>query len=198
MLATTILYAVCDFIFSVTGNFQEKFGSLPTRLRQLSGSNEWQEIQTIAHTIKGVAGYIGASLLMKQAGALENHLKAGKQDEAANRLVSFIDEINTVLSSLSLLSTMTEEEQLKETSTGGTAELDLELAGERLTLLISQLENGELAAEEQLVEVQELLSGLGLDNQLRSITRLVDDIEYEEAAEQTGILLNVIKQRSAR
>jgi len=179
-------------------DFQENFGTLPTRLRELSGVNEWEEIQTIAHTIKGVASYIGASSLMKQAGTLENHLKAGKQDEAANRLVSFIDEINTVLSSLALLPAAIEEDHLAEESALENAEFDRELVGERINLLISQLENGELAAEEQLAEVRQLLSGFGLDDRLRSITNLVDDIEYEQAAEQTEILLNTIQRRSGK
>jgi two-component system, sensor histidine kinase and response regulator len=177
-------------------DFRDSYGSLPSRLQQLSSAGNWPEIQNIAHTIKGVGSYIGALSLIKLAGQLEKQLKTGTADEVGRLLDSFIKEIDIVLSSLSALPTVPIKEQPAKKRVREPNEIDLERIKQQLDLLVNLLENGEQAAEEQLAEVQSSLAGCGLDEQLLAISRLVDDIEYEQAARQTEILLNTVVQRT--
>jgi hypothetical protein len=50
-----------------------------------------------------------------------------------------------------------------------------------------------VAAEEQFGEMEKRLTGAGFDEQLTTIADLIDNIEYESAADMAGILLNRIK-----
>ena len=64
-----------------------------------------------------------------------------------------------------------------------------------ILMLIGQLKRGEVAAEEQFIELRKRLAGTGLDGQIETIADLIDDIEYERAADMTAILLKRIQQQ---
>ncbi len=59
-----------------------------------------------------------------------------------------------------------------------------------LEILISQLNKGELAAEDQFVEVQKLLAGGDFDTLLDSISQMIYDIDYDNATLNSLELLN--------
>ncbi len=189
-------------------DFRKSFSSLPTLLRNLSEAGRWPEIQEKAHTVKGVAGYLGASGLMEAAQKLEIALKNNRREEATNHLVSLITALDTVLSSLAALPAQEEDAPVRDRRTPE-RDIDGEEAGrsrqvlvgrlgidteDPLQLLIASLKRGELTAEEQLAEVTVLLADAGLDEHLKTIAALIDDIEYEKAAEVAGGLLGMIQQ----
>ncbi len=174
-------------------DFRKNHSTLPTSLRELSEAGQWQEIQIRAHTIKGVAGYIGAADLMSSAKNLEDSLINGRQEEAVHLLVTFIDALDEIQTSLSRLPAQVETVQDRDNPPTG--EIPFELAKDGIHLLITHLEKGEVAAEEQLIHVRHLLSGTQFDNQLQKISELIDDIEYEEAAILANTLLDKVQQR---
>jgi len=174
-------------------DFQKNYSGLPSLLRELSGAGNWQEIQEKAHAIKGVSGYIGSSFLMKAAQELENSLRNDQGEEAANHLISFINALDEILSSLSALPALPDValvhgENIAVSDIGG------QKVEELLQVLIGQLKKGELAAEEQFVEVEQHLAETGVDEELKTIAALIDDIEYEKAAEIAGHLLNIVQR----
>jgi len=174
--------------------FKKNYASLPTLLQDLSTAGQWQEIQQKAHAIKGVAGYIGSAVLMETAKIVEESLRDGQTEEAAGHLVYFIKALDDVLATLS---TLPDLQQAKAEETGHNQEkfvFDAEIE-QLIHLLIEQLKNGELAAEEQFTEVAKLLRGAGFEEQLQMIGELIEDIEYEDAEERTRALLNSILQR---
>jgi two-component system sensor histidine kinase/response regulator len=193
-------------------DFRKSFSSLPTLLRNLSEAGRWPEIQVKAHTVKGVAGYLGASGLMEAAQKLEIALKNNRREEATNHLVSLITALDTVLSSLAALPAREEDAPVRDRKTperdidgdidGGEAESSRQVLVGRLgietedplQLLIASLKRGELIAEKQFAEVTVLLADTGLDAHLKTIAALIDDIEYEKAAEVAGGLLRMIQQ----
>ena len=175
-------------------DFKKYYSSFPNTLRELSEAGQWQEIQEKAHTIKGVSGYIGSTLLKKTAENLEDALKNDQRDDAASYLISFINALDEVLSSLSALPSLPEKKsaQIHQSSVKGTWGGKVE---KLMLILIEQLEKGEAAAEEQYVEVRKLLAGTGLDEQFETITDLIDDIEYESAADMAvSLLMRIQKQ----
>ena len=175
-------------------DFRKNFCSLPNTLKTLSEKGDWQEIQARAHAIKGVAGYIGATLLFEAAKTLEDGLKTNQLEEAGESLVSFIDALDEILSSLSLLPEKKQEivPQREDCIEKDIIFSDMEMP---LQTLISQLEKGELAAEEHFAGIREMLTGSGLDTQLNRIAELIDDIEYEHAAESVAELLTMIQKK---
>jgi two-component system sensor histidine kinase/response regulator len=193
-------------------DFRKNFSSLPPLLRNLSEAGRWPEIQEKAHTVKGVAGYLGASGLMEAAQKLEIALKNNRREEATNHLVSLINALDTVLSSLAALPAQ-EEAAPGRDKRSPERDIDGDIVGEEaeksrqvlvgrlgietedpLQLLIASLKKGELIAEERLAEVTVRLADTGLDEHLKTIAALIDDIEYEKAAEVAGNLLAMIQQ----
>ena len=174
--------------------FKKSFSSLPALLRELSEAGKWTEIRDKAHTVKGVAGYIGSSSLMQAAQKLEDALKNNQREDAANYLVSFINALDTILSSLSALPALYEDALIQENKSPERDVSGTEVE-DPVQILIGQLKKGELAAEEQFAEVEHLLAGSGFDEHLKTIAALIDDIEYEKAAEIAGNLLNIVQQK---
>jgi two-component system sensor histidine kinase/response regulator len=175
--------------------FQKSYGSFPTLLRELSGTGKWSEIERLAHTIKGVSAYIGASFLMKSAQQLEDALKKGQQEAAGDLLVFFIDDLDAILSSLSALppSESDTPDQVENTTL---REIIDQEATEPIRVLIGQLQRGEAASEEQFQEVRQILAGTGFDSRLQKIAELMDEIDYEGATEQAEALLKTLEQKS--
>ncbi len=174
-------------------DFKKRYSSFPAILRELPLTSQWQEIQEIAHMIKGVSGYIGSSKLMKSAQKLEDALRNDQQKDAANYLVAFINTLEGVLSTLSLLPPLREEPVLANQSPVKlTPGKEIE---EPIRILIGQLKKGEVAAEEQFAEIEKRLVGAGFGELLKSIKDLIDDIEYKRAANMTESLLVRVQQQ---
>lgn len=177
-------------------DFQSNFSFFPTILRELSGTGNWHEIKEKVHMVKGVASYVGALSLYELACELESALFDEKQDEAARKLLEFINALDEVLSSLTLLSF----ERKKPAESGKKVcdeERDFHAILEEIQKLINFLQSGELMAEEQFDLVKELIAGLGHDKQLLDIEEKIDNIEYEEAAVFAADLLPKLQQHKS-
>ncbi len=175
-------------------NFKTCYGSLPDQLRELAAAGDWREIQRLAHSVKGVAGYIGSSELLETALELENALRNDERELAAQHLDAFTETVDGVLSTLSLLpatETGSTNPSSADTATITHGAVDKE-ATEALRALIGQLKRGEASAEEQCEKVREYLSGTAFEAQLHKVANLIDEIEYERAAESARILLETI------
>jgi two-component system sensor histidine kinase/response regulator len=131
---------------------------------------------------------------MQAAQKLEDALKNNQREDAANYLVSFINALDTILSSLSALPALYEDALIQENKSPERDVSGTEVE-DPVQILIGQLKKGELAAEEQFAEVEHLLAGSGFDEHLKTIAALIDDIEYEKAAEIAGNLLNIVQQK---
>ena len=175
-------------------DFKKLYSSVPTTLRELSETGQWQEIQKKAHAIKGVSGYIGSSELMKAAQNLEDALANDQREDAARYLVFFISALEEILSTLSALPVF-EEKQPDQAQQNNPSKIICDEKDQQiLQILIGQLKKGEVAAEEQLVKLEERLAGTGYDSQLKTIADLIDDIEYQSAAEMAENMLHKIQQ----
>ncbi len=192
--ALRILNYKTDLFVKMLYDFRNNYGSLPTILRELSVAGQWSEIQKKAHAIKGVAGYIGSLSLRQAAEALENSLRSELREEAVNHLATFIDILDDLLSSLSALPVVVRPQPRAEPTASAPAAEGKEVE-QSLRLLIDQLRRGELAAEQQFVEVERLLAGRGFEEQLETIAVLIDDIEYKKAAAQAALLLKMVRHR---
>ncbi len=195
--AFKILDNKSDLFVKMLYDFKKNYSSSPTLLRKLSKEGQWQEIQQIAHTVKGVAGYIGASLLMTTSNELENALKDNRKEEVGTLFGHFLNALDKILNSLSALPPEKENTSAQESSNSQQA-INVPQAKKATQLLIQLLDKGEVAAEEQLQEVHKLVSGTGLDDQLQLIAELIDDIEFERAAEKAENLLNLIRQKEEK
>lgn len=176
-------------------DFKKHYSDLPDILRSLAVAGQWQEIQDKAHAIKGVSGYIGSTALMQAAQTLEATLKNDQPGDAQHHLDFFIHTLDKILTALAALPVEQVEKKPGQTHpirgqvTGGGAIEEL------LRELIEQLKKGEAAAEEQFIRIEQQLAGAGFAQHLQTVANLINDIEYDRAAEVTELLLDKILQQ---
>lgn len=192
--ALQILNNKTDLFLKMLNEFKKSFSSLPTLLRELSGVGDWSEIGKKAHTVKGVASYIGAFALMRAAEQLENAVRADQREAAGQHLAPFVEALDEILSSLAVLPPV-EGLQAPNPLETPTREVNFVEVEEPLLRLISHLQKGELIAEEQFLVVEMLLSGTAYAHQSRKIAYMIEDIEYSGAAEQAKVLLDTLRQK---
>jgi two-component system sensor histidine kinase/response regulator len=175
-------------------DFRTHYADLPDTLRDLAVAGQWQEIQHKAHAIKGVSGYIGSTTLMQAAQKLEDTLRNNRQEDAPELLDIFINVLNQILLALAVLPVVPGKKPAPKPLMPGkvTGEISIE---ENMRQLIDHLHKGEVAAEEQFVKVQEQLEGADFEQPLRTLANLINDIEYDRAAEITETLLHKILRR---
>ncbi|MBF0380736.1 MAG: PAS domain S-box protein [Magnetococcales bacterium] len=144
-----------------------------------------QSAQRIAHTLKGVAGSIGALSLQTSAMNLELTLKENSTDKFAAMLEDLKDNLNPVLDGLKLLGQDDEDRGLQEDENETTTALspdDIELLTPLFIELDGLLKSGHSQSQNRLDNLKNLLKNNG-SLQLKQIDELIEDYEYEEAAE---------------
>ena len=181
-------------------DFKNTYQDLPEKITACQAENDLETIRTTAHTIKGVAGYIGALSLQRAAGEMETFLKqaqAGRRDTdstlpASDRIIQgFITEIRTVLNSLGQLPPVSPAGGQPVPSdrdfrgvTGADGHLPLTEKEKKVIQHFSDLLiNGEFTAEGLLPDIQAILTRCGFQAELAQIRELMDDIEYDSAAQ---------------
>ncbi|HBG18049.1 MAG TPA: hypothetical protein DDY32_01850, partial [Desulfobulbaceae bacterium] len=175
-------------------DFRKNYSMMPTVLRELSAAGDWDEIRKKAHTVKGVAGYIGSVPLQQAAAILEEAVHSDLREEAVNHLAAFIDTLDEILSSLAALPE-TEADAPRQTPDAAGDLVGVPEAEEPLQLLLGQLSRGEVAAEEQAGIVGKILAGSKLAGPMHEIVSLIEDIEYDSAAEKAQGLLTLLRER---
>ncbi len=176
-------------------DFRSDFASYPALLKQLSQENDWVGIQTRAHTVKGISGYMGARRLFQTATDLEGVLKQAEKNPAGELIQPFVAALEEVLSSLDLLpygDNAGPKEHLPESKIDT---LDMDGVIDKIKNLIEHLNLGEFIVEELFPELEKLLTGHGHDDVLTSIKELIDDIEYEAAADVAGGLMETLRRQ---
>ncbi|NCF27042.1 MAG: response regulator [Gammaproteobacteria bacterium] len=132
----------------------------------------------LAHTLKGVAGTVGASALQESAASLEAALKA-EPEEAPEALVAHTEaELDRTLS---VLQAVTTAEPLSGSGNGGggvPADLSPRLQG-----LLEKLEQYDSEADDVLEEILGRVAGTPLADPLRALKKRVGEYDFEGAAE---------------
>ncbi|MFC1857025.1 response regulator [Thermodesulfobacteriota bacterium] len=113
--------------------FYNDYPDVPAQIKDALDSDDRELAQRLAHTVKGVAGNIGATDLPGPAGELEAAIKHQKTDEFEALLAGFADALNVVLHSLKHVVEV--EEKTEKEKTGST-----EADSARLLELLLKLE----------------------------------------------------------
>jgi two-component system sensor histidine kinase/response regulator len=185
-----------DLFLKILHDFRRDYSSIPATLRDLAKAGKWHEIQMKAHTVRGVAGYIGSASLQQTAAILEESLRNNPRQDAAPLLADFISVLEDTIASLAALPDLETDQQPELPAGGGRAcTVKTPEAEGALRLLMDQLHRGELTAEEQIGEVKQILAGSGVDGELERIACLIDDIEYQKAADIAENILTRITEK---
>lgn len=203
-----------DLLFSFLNNFKKDYADMPAAIRELFNEKKFGEIRIHAHNIKGLSAYMGADTLVKAAADLETCMKELEQqvknqnipdcrcrDIDEKSISLFIDEMEKILIILDHLPFYRRKKESGNKKKSQVSPLldknsdNLYLNKEEQKLLqdfMISLDKGELSSMDLLPDVEQILTKCGREKELKIIIELMDDIEYEEAAETIGDLLKQI------
>jgi len=128
-----------------------------------------------AHTLKGVAGNIGAKKVYELAKELEGRLK--ENEEVDSLLDSIEVELKTICQEVEAL--ISEVEEKKESR--GAEEINFEVLQEDMRGLKKLLEDYDTDAEEKLAGIKSQLLSRGVDTILRDVESCVNNYDFETA-----------------
>lgn len=101
----------------ILGDFKEKYPNVTNEIKSKLKAKDINTAERLAHTIKGVAGNIGAEELYKIAAELEAAIKNEDQDKYEEKLDNFSNALNLIIESLKAIK-IEEEPGLKKEENG--------------------------------------------------------------------------------
>ena len=165
------------FYLSSLHDFRRDFASSTRRLREALVAGQWPEARRLAHSLKSVAGSLGAQRLAEAARRLESLLASGSSDPVAVEETEAA--LGEVLDGLSQLPALPDE---APSEVAGAAQL---LA--MTDALITLLDHADARSEAAWRGLQRAAPA-GHQEALGKIGRLIEDIEYGAARDLLGQL----------
>ena len=155
--------------------FRDEFAGFAQKLREAVQLQAWVQARRMAHSMRSVAGGLGAQVLQERAGELESLLVSGTLEGLEVALDAFGTALQQVLTGLAGLP---DEGPVAEDDTPLPVLLD------RLSLLLAQADAR--SSETQVILQQRLQSRMDptITALLASMTLAIDDVEYEQALDQ--------------
>ena len=203
-----------ELFLTILNDFKKNYGNYPAYLQDLLEHNNLNKIYECAHTVKGISGYMAADALHDSAADLETHLKniistpqeesiiySQAMDQSQTRILlnRFISEIDVLLYTLKQMPDKKTKDlpdkDSTEDSTSSQPNLCIKKLNEEQIKFFQEftalLLNGEFTAMSFVPEMEKILCKLGCEEEISNIVGLLDDIEFEKAAQEiislTGI-----------
>ncbi|MCC8996391.1 MAG: response regulator [Nitrosomonas sp.] len=171
--------------FSLLRKFINKQADVPLRIKTAIGMNNLQEAELIAHTLKGVAGNIGASEVQRTAEILESALREGQK---RNVLIKSLDMLSTSLKNAieaiaAILPNDSEVLDDKDLNDSASAEISIVDRAKQFTVctnLKDLLRNGDTAAVDFMIANKEILKAVVKD-QFLTLQKRINEFDFDGA-----------------
>ncbi|MGE4291783.1 MAG: response regulator [Desulfovibrio sp.] len=160
--------------------FGRDFADTLERIRALIGQNQLDDARIIAHSVKGVAGNIGAANLSARAAEVEDALKTSSLDMNSNLWDGFTKALEEVLGGLNV------EELTESGSTPApveSADLDADALRSELEALGPLLDDDLDAARSTLEHLGPALRAAAGEQLCDRLLEQIDNFEIDEALE---------------
>jgi HPt (histidine-containing phosphotransfer) domain-containing protein len=157
------------------------------KIQAALNNQDFEQAQRLAHTVKGIAGTIGAGDLQGAAAELEKLLKGKKAKAALSALEQFHAAVTALMPSIAPLAAPSQQER-KET--GATEPLDNEKVAKLFDELAALIDEMDPDAEEKLAELSTAVSGHVDPVLLKRLAGQVGGFEFDEAQATLQILRN--------
>ncbi len=146
----------------------------------------------VAHTLKGVAGNIGALGVQEVAHSLEMACKSGEKsiDEL---LAAVMAELQPVMAGIEVLDQPISEEGA---SAAKSRELDLPAVEPLLRELHTLVTNDDIKAADTVDKLESLLKGTDYSGHLDSVTRAIEGYDFEKALEALTTLARKLDKKT--
>ncbi len=171
--------------FSLLRKFINKQADVPLRIKTAIGMNNLQEAELIAHTLKGVAGNIGASEVQRTAEILESALREGQK---RNVLIKSLDMLSSSLkNAIEAISAILpkDSEVLDDKDLNDSASIEVSIVDRAkqftaCTTLKDLLRNGDTAAVDFMIANKEILKAVVKD-QFLTLQKRVNEFDFDGA-----------------
>jgi CheY-like chemotaxis protein len=162
------------------GRFVQTQADVTERIKMSISTNDMETAIREAHTLKGLAGNIGASLLFGFAVELEKILKEGKTDSFDSAIEILQVELSSLIKEIS--SVIGDPIEISTLPTASSVDIvALETGFRRLDSLLLGLDSGAIVLAEELFEN---LVVLGLGHIGEDMKKLVNEFEFTEARKE--------------
>ncbi len=183
--------------------FRDNYRDFEQHFLTAQADQDLETVTRLAHTLKGVAGNIGALGVQDAARSLEMASKEGEEnvDGSLGRVIA---ELQPVLAGLEALATLSHSSNSTEPATidreasgnagvsGENRELDLPAAEWLLRELHSLIAKDDVAAGDKIGELTPLLKNTPYMDQLEKTARAVEGYDFDEALEAIKVLADML------
>ncbi len=163
--------------------FRDSAANTLSELKVALSDGDVETATRSAHTIRGVAGNIGAVDLQKMAERLESALKNGESSGLESLLSDIEFHLAQILPGISVL------DEAEEENSPSDDEIDVETITPLLLKLKRLLEEDDGEASEVLYELETKLKGTAILSQVKQLTKTVDQFDYDEALDLLEALI---------
>jgi HPt (histidine-containing phosphotransfer) domain-containing protein len=158
--------------------FLESEQNFTKQFYQAQQSNDSDAAMRVAHTLKGVAGNIGAKEIQKAANALEQACKIDTDNEQIEALLEAVESaLAPVLESLKKIQAV--QKPVQQTN----RPINIEQLTPLFQKLMDLLKDDDADANEVLDEIVGIMGGSTEAGQLKRLESLIEQYSYDEATE---------------
>jgi CheY-like chemotaxis protein len=171
---------------SLLGKLRDDYTSYPQEIKTALSLRQEEKAELMAHTIKGVAGNVGAESLQEAAASLEAALRNRESEKYPERLNKFEEELKAVIQALTTLAG--QEDAQGSAATGREDPLVLLQALEKMKPhLISRKPR---RCAEAMAAVNQIPRPQGLEKEIQELGRLVGKYRFKEAGSLLDSLMS--------
>ncbi|MBF0193917.1 MAG: response regulator [Magnetococcales bacterium] len=170
--------------------FRSNQTGVPDQIAQAVGNNDKELAERLAHTLKGVAGNIGAEELQTLSSSLEKSIQIGDYELALTLLPSVSFSLEQVRESIATL----EEEQAEKKSKP--VQVDLSKLKAEFDYLRELLEDDDAEALQVVEGLCEQLVGTEFEVILKNIEEAVNGYDFDDALEKFDLIYMKIESKS--
>lgn len=178
--------------YNILTRLRDDQAQVVDQLRQLLSHGDQQQAKRLAHTLKGLAGTIGAGTIETSAAKLEQQITQGLNDDWETLLYSLDQELSPLFKAIDRA--LEKRGRQPEQAPGATApSLDRDALAPLINQARAQLEDFDSGAEETVTRIKE---SLGSDEQAqKSLARLnacLGRYDYEEGLQELQSLAKLL------
>ena len=163
------------------GRFVETQSDATLRIKAAIEDKDIETATREAHTIKGLAGNIGADLLFKLAEELENMFKRGDLNDLDRILETFTFELSSLMKKIS--HALGQPEDTVSASNSVVSDTQKSALQSALQVLDTKLQDLDSDAIDSIEEIADTLVRLGQGSNTKQMQRQIENFDFEEARE---------------
>lgn len=168
-----------ELLRKVILRFSQLYSDAPDQLRKLIETGCLPDCERLAHSIKGVAGTLGAQDLYSASAAMERAFRERSTADASQMIANFEQALAPALAAASKFASV--QQSLPVVEPAVSEQFDHSAALDSLALLRPLVVANSMRARRLYSEVRDSLIGGGLDHIVAEISARIEDLNFKDA-----------------